>query len=191
MARPRKQEATPAQPASPSGELASAAPPSTPPPPAEEFDRVELRIGRDGKLQPMRDENREKLRRALERDPDFLGPGYQPPTVARFVDEAFAGRMLDGLSVAQAFVFGKVAKVPYEKARGAMGFDGEEKKSLAPPVCVLLNHYGGAWLARHGALVEFGAKLAVIEASKIDKAVSLAREQKKNILAPEKKEDGQ
>jgi hypothetical protein len=142
------------------------------------LDRIELRLDEQGHILPMRDENRERLRRALEASSDFFGDGYKPQP-AKFVDEALAARMLDAVSAGQAFVFSKSAKVPYEAASEAMRFDAEEKKTLAPPACVLMNQYGGAWLTRHGALVEFGVKFAAIEAGKIDKAMALARGQKK------------
>jgi hypothetical protein len=140
----------------------------------------------------MREENREKLRRALERDPDFLGAGYQPQPAAKFVDEALAGRMLDATGAVQAFVFSKAAKVPYAKASETFRFDSEDKKALAPPTSALLNQYAGAWLARHGVALEFGVKFAAIEAAKLDRAAALVREQRKATApTPEQKKAGQ
>jgi len=136
-------------------------------------DRIELRLDDKGRIQPMRDETRERLRKALE--VSDLGPGFEPPPQARFIDEAFAGRMLDGVAVVQGFLFSKTAKVPYRQAREALGFDTDEKKTLSPSGAALLNYYGGAWLARHGPLVEFSVKFAAIEAAKFDRAVALAK----------------
>jgi hypothetical protein len=185
MGRPAKKQADAEQkPAPLAGEetkVAAETTASRPPAPAgtgEPADRIEIRLDAGGHVMPLRPENREKLRRALEASPDLFGDDYKP-LAAKFVDEALAGRMLDAVAAVQSFAFSKTAKVPYDKAADVLRFDGEEKKALAPPACVLLNQYAGAWLARHGALLEFSVKFAAIEASKFDKAITIARAQQK------------
>jgi hypothetical protein len=190
MGRPPKKTA---QPAEQSVSLAAeTAPPASPAPAGtgEPADRIEIRLDSGGHVMPLRPENREKLRRALEASPDLFGDDYKP-VAAKFVDEALAGRMLDAVAAVQSFAFSKTAKVPYDKAADVLRFDGEEKKALAPPACVLLNQYAGAWLARHGALLEFSVKFAAIEASKFDKAIAVARAQKQNAPASAKKDGDQ
>jgi hypothetical protein len=181
------------KPAPPAGEAAKSAgeipasKPSASIGTGEPADRIDVRLDAGGHIMPMREENREKLRRALEASPDFFGGDYKPQ-LTKFVDEALAGRMLDAVTAVQSFAFSKTAKVPYDKAAEVLRFDSEEKKNLAPSACVLLNQYGGAWLSRHGALLEFGVKFAAIEASKFDKAIALAREHQRTAPAVAKQE---
>lgn len=139
-----------------------------------EPERIEIRLDEKGRIQPMRDETRERLRRALETSD--LGPGFEPQPTARFIDEAFAGRLLDGLAAAQGLIFSKAARVPHKQATEIMRFETDERKTLAVPTAAVLNAYAGSWLTRHGPLVEFGIKFAAIEAGKFDRAVALARE---------------
>ena len=186
MGRPSKYKQHPkaAEPAGVSP-AAQAVPESTPPSesrpvgsaPTEEPETITLRLDEKGCIREMRDETQERLRKALE--VSDLGPGFEPPPSTGFVDEALAGRMLDGLAAAESLVFSKAAKVPYGEAAKVMRFDGDERKTLAPPTAALLNQYAGPWLARHGTLVEFGVKFAAIEASKLDRVVALAREHQK------------
>jgi hypothetical protein len=138
---------------------------------------ITLRLDERGRILPLRDETRERLKRALEASD--LGEEYRRSAGAQFVDEALAGRMLDAFGAVQGFVFSKTAKLPYADAAKVMRFDEEERKTLAPPTCALLNQYVGPRLARHGVLVEFSLMFAAVEASKIDKAVALVREHQK------------
>ncbi len=178
MGRPpkRKEQPTPETQASSAAPTTVPATPAAPPPPSAEeaASTITLRLDDKGRILPLRDETRERLKQALESSD--LGEGYKPRPAGKFVDEAFAGRLLDALGAAQSFVFSKSAKIPYAKAAEAMRFDNEDKKSLASPTSALLNQYAGAWLTRHGVLLEFSVKFAAIEASKLDKAVALARE---------------
>jgi hypothetical protein len=195
MGRPTKKQQLDAdqKPAPLAGEAAKptsetpASKPSAPAGTGEPVDRIEIRLDAGGHIMPMREENREKLRRALEASPDFFGGDYKPEP-AKFADEALVARMLDAVTAVQAFAFSKTAKVPYDKAAEVLRFDAEEKKTLTPSACVLLNQYGGAWLSRHGALLEFGVKFAAIEASKLEKAIALAREHQRTAPAVAKQE---
>ncbi len=182
MGRPSKQKVVQPGPAPSLSPESKPAPGETPPAVAETGEptrRIEVRLDASGRIQPMRPETREELLRALKASPEALGEEYQPRPAAGFVDEALAARMLDALAVAQSFVFSRTAKLPYEKAAEVMRFDVEEKKTLAPPTSALLNQYAGAWLARHGVLVEFSVKFGAVELGKFDRAVALAREAKK------------